>query len=163
MSAGSLDNSIADSVAESDVDIYECCECNKNEEFSDIQDANDNGWFQNDEANYCPDHTTGAIELCDTDGLVINWSDNFGPCEIVGKVIEILDSDLNKNIIAELNRFLETMGYAAPEIRDQRFWGDGGWSTDFTQICKSYFEHDARVKKIYNSAVQQYNKYGFTV
>jgi hypothetical protein len=154
--------SVADSLAESDVDIYECCECNKKDEFSDLQDAYDNGWFQYDEANYCPDHTADAIEECDTDGLVINWSDNFGPCEIVGKVIEILHPEINKNIIAELYRFLETMGYAAPEISDQRFWGDGGWSTDFTQICKSYFEHDARVKKIYNSAVEKYNKNGFS-
>ena len=148
--------------SDSEMDTYECCECNKKDDFSDLQDAYDNGWFQYDEANYCPDHTSDAIELCDTDGLVINWGDEFGPGEIVGKVIEILHPKINKNIIAELNRFLETMGYAAPEIHDMRFWGGGGWSTDFTQICKKYFEYDARVQKIYNSAVEKYNKDGFS-
>ena len=75
---------------------YECCECNKKDEFSDLQDAYDNGWYQYDEANYCPDHTAYAIEECDTGGLVVNWSDNFGPCEIVGKVIEILHPEIDK-------------------------------------------------------------------
>ena len=160
MSSEFLADSVADSVAESDVDIYECCECNKKDEFSDLQDAYDNGWFQCDEANYCPDHTADAIEECN--GFVVNWSDNFGPFEIVEKIIEILHPEIDKNIIAELNCFLRTMGYAAPEISDQRFWGGGGWATDFTQICEGYFKHNVRVNKIYRSAVEKYNKNGFS-
>ena len=53
----------------SEVEHY-CCngeECENTGEFEDLQDAYDNGWFQNDEANYCGECAEGEIEKVDND------------------------------------------------------------------------------------------------
>jgi len=94
------------------------------------------------------------------------WSDDFCPTEIVGKVIECLDPEINKNEIGVLNRFIDTMGYAAPEIKDTRFWGSSNdnhltWRVNFTSICQNYFLDYKKINAIYNSAVQKYNEVGF--
>lgn len=141
-----------------DSKMFYCCECDTNGKFYDLQDAYDNGWFQYDEANYCPDHAQNAIEICDCEKII--WSDDFGPGEIVGKVIECLDPEINKNEIGVLNRFIDTMGYVAPEIKDARFWG-GCMRFNFTSICGEYFNTNKRVHDIFESAVQKYREVGF--
>ena len=53
----------------SEVEHY-CCngeECENTGEFEDLQDAYNNGWFQNDEANYCGECAEGEIEKVDND------------------------------------------------------------------------------------------------
>ena len=101
----------------------------------------------------------------DGDGGDIVWSDNFGPSEIIQKVIDVLDPEKDKVPISELIRFLETMGYAAPEIQAIRFWGKNGeykWNPTFTDICKNHFKNNPHVLRIYNSASSYYNKnFGF--
>ena len=196
-----------------EMDIYECFECNKKEEHGKLQDAYDSGWFQDDEANYCPDHAYNAIvalentlqnePVGDVEGDVkghvkgdakgdasdaisasdtfieyfsgedageggdagevvkyddIVWSENFGPSEIIQKVIDTLDPEKDKEPISELMRLLDTMGYAAPEIHALRFWGgDYTRKITFTDICKTYFKHNPHVRHIYNSASMHFN------
>ena len=160
MSVDSNTPYLADS--DSEMDTYECCECNKKDKFSDLQDAYDNGWYQYDEANYCPDHTAGAIEECDTGGLVVNWSDNFGPCEIVGKVIEILHPKIDKDIISELYRFLETMGYAALKYPISDF----GVTVVGPPILHKFANHIFNMMREYRRFIilllKKYNKDGFS-
>lgn len=43
----------------------ECCKCTNHENYIDLQDAYDHGWFRDDES-YCPDHAEEAINKVDT-------------------------------------------------------------------------------------------------
>ena len=60
-----------DSGSDREVEQY-CCNgenCENTGEFQDLQEAYDNGWYQNDEANYCSDHAEGEVEKVDNDGM----------------------------------------------------------------------------------------------
>ena len=56
-----------DEGSDKEVEKY-CCNaenCEKTEEFEDLQEAYDNGWYQNDDENYCSDHAEEEIEKVD--------------------------------------------------------------------------------------------------
>lgn len=50
---------------ESDSEQYECCVCNSLGYYHSLQEAYDNGWFEFDDAHYCSDHASEAIDMCD--------------------------------------------------------------------------------------------------
>ena len=61
----------SDDSSDKEVEQY-CCNgenCENTGEFQDLQEAYDNGWYQNDEANYCSDHAEGEVEKVDNDGM----------------------------------------------------------------------------------------------
>ena len=91
------------------------------------------------------------------------WDDeNFGPTQIVDEIIKILDPEKDKVVIMILNNFLKTMGYAAPEMYDMRFWGANyDWKTSFTNICKTYLNKNIEANKVFESAVKKYQEIGF--
>lgn len=60
-----------DSGSDSEVEHY-CCNgenCENTGEFEDLQDAYDNGWYQNDEANYCGECAEEEIEKVDNEAM----------------------------------------------------------------------------------------------
>ena len=65
------DSDDSDDSSDKEVEQYCCNEenCEKTGEFEDLQEAYDNGWYQNDEANYCSDHAEGEVEKVDNDGM----------------------------------------------------------------------------------------------
>lgn len=59
----------SDAGSDSEVEHY-CCNgenCDNEGEFEDLQEAYDNGWYQNDEANYCGDCAEEEIEKVDNE------------------------------------------------------------------------------------------------
>ena len=57
--------------SDSEVEHY-CCNgenCENTGEFEDLQDAYDNGWYQNDEANYCGECAEEEIEKVDNEAM----------------------------------------------------------------------------------------------
>ena len=59
----------SDGNEDSEVEEY-CCngeKCENTGEFEDLQEAYDNGWYQNDEANYCGDCAEEEIEKVDNE------------------------------------------------------------------------------------------------
>ena len=59
----------SDGDRDSEVEHY-CCNgenCDNEGEFEDLQDAYDNGWYQNDEANYCGECAEEEIEKVDNE------------------------------------------------------------------------------------------------
>ena len=68
-SGSERDNSDGD--RDSEVEHY-CCNgenCDNEGEFEDLQEAYDNGWYQNDEANYCGDCAEEEIEKVDNESI----------------------------------------------------------------------------------------------
>ena len=62
-----LDDVDSDEGSDKEVEEY-CCNgsnCENTGEFEDLQEAYDNGWYQNDEANYCGDCAEEEIEKVD--------------------------------------------------------------------------------------------------
>ena len=67
--SGSESDDDNDGDRDSEVEHY-CCNgenCNNEGEFEDLQEAYDNGWYQNDEANYCGDCAEEEIEKVDNE------------------------------------------------------------------------------------------------
>ena len=65
--SGSESDDDSDGDRDSEVEHY-CCNgenCDNTGEFEDLQEAYDNGWYQNDEANYCGDCAEEEIEKVD--------------------------------------------------------------------------------------------------
>ena len=63
------DGSDSDDSSDKEVEEY-CCngeKCENTGEFEDLQEAYDNGWYQNDEANYCGDCAEEEIEKVDNE------------------------------------------------------------------------------------------------
>ena len=64
-----LDDVDSDEGSDKEVEEY-CCNgsnCENTGEFEDLQEAYDNGWYQNDEANYCGDCAEEEIEKVDNE------------------------------------------------------------------------------------------------
>ena len=67
--SGSESDDDSDGDRDSEVEHY-CCNgenCDNTGEFEDLQEAYDNGWYQNDEANYCGDCAEEEIEKVDNE------------------------------------------------------------------------------------------------
>ena len=67
--SGSESDDDSDGDRDSEVEHY-CCNgenCDNEGEFEDLQDAYDNGWYQNDEANYCGECAEEEIEKVDNE------------------------------------------------------------------------------------------------
>ena len=67
--SGSESDNDSDGDRDSEVEHY-CCNgenCDNEGEFEDLQEAYDNGWYQNDEANYCGDCAEEEIEKVDNE------------------------------------------------------------------------------------------------
>ena len=67
--SGSESDDDSDGDRDSEVEHY-CCNgenCDNEGEFQDLQEAYDNGWYQNDEANYCGDCAEEEIEKVDNE------------------------------------------------------------------------------------------------
>ena len=65
--SGSESDNDSDGDRDSEVEHY-CCNgenCDNEGEFEDLQEAYDNGWYQNDEANYCGECAEEEIEKVD--------------------------------------------------------------------------------------------------
>ncbi len=61
----------SDGNEDSEVEEY-CCngeKCENTGEFEDLQEAYDNGWYQNDDANYCGDCAEEEIEKLDNEAI----------------------------------------------------------------------------------------------
>ena len=67
--SGSESDNDSDGDRDSEVEHY-CCNgenCDNEGEFEDLQEAYDNGWYQNDEANYCGECAEEEIEKVDNE------------------------------------------------------------------------------------------------
>ena len=67
--SGSESDDDSDGDRDSEVEHY-CCNgenCDNEGEFEDLQEAYDNGWYQNDEANYCGECAEEEIEKVDNE------------------------------------------------------------------------------------------------
>jgi len=84
----------------------------------------------------------------------------FTPMTVIVDMMDVIDEKTPG--YKRLNKLLENMGYAAPEIRDSRFWGSNYLAKDsITDICKDHFSSNVKIHSIYQAAVNQYNKTGF--
>ena len=88
-------------------------------------------------------------------------SELFTPQGIISEIMAVVPK--NGNGYKRLVKLMEDIGYAAPEIRDARFWGSPNVGKDsITSICQDYFDNNAKVHEIYCRNVVKYElKKGF--
>ena len=82
-------------------------------------------------------------------------SELFTPQMVVNDIMNaVIDKDSRGYI--RLKKFYADLGYAAPEIRDSRFWGGTFKKDSIVDICKDHYEDNKEVHKIFTNAVIKY-------
>ena len=83
----------------------------------------------------------------------------FTPLMVVNDIMDVVDKDTMG--YKRLKKFCTDLGYAAPEIRDARFWGGTFQKDSIVDICKDHYNDNEKVHKIFTQAAVKYQEPGF--
>tara|TARA_B100000795_G_C22776718_1_gene430345 strand:- start:708 stop:989 length:282 start_codon:yes stop_codon:yes gene_type:complete len=87
--------------------------------------------------------------------------EEFTTTSVINKMMALIEK--NTTGWRRLNKLKEDMGYAAPEIINERFWGHPrSRIPSITSVCKTYFDDNVEINDIYNEAVTKYTNNGFS-
>jgi len=88
----------------------------------------------------------------------------FAPTNIIFIIKENLDIENDKDFISQLDKLLNRLRYAAPEMIDYIFWGKtktNGLHEIFNEFVKHDHEKFEELDKIWDEVLKRYNKHGF--
>ena len=88
--------------------------------------------------------------------------EEFTPFTVITEVLDtIKDEEKNKKAVVEFEKLADDLGFAAPEIRDGRFWGGFNNKENFVSLCKKFFLNDEKIFNIFQKTKEKYEKTGF--
>lgn len=88
----------------------------------------------------------------------------FTPTNILFIIKEKLDIENDKDFISQLDKLLNRLRYAAPEMIYNIFWGKtktNGLHEIFNEFVKHDHEKFEELDKIWDEVLKRYNKHGF--